>query len=123
MRRTEWTLAVCAALAACASPGPADEGPPARPPFADARLGVEAAAARVVPGRSTRQEVQAALGPAETLRFDTGWEAWVYRSHDERGDAVDGPELVLLFEPGGVLQKARVRQGADPDSGPQKTQR
>jgi hypothetical protein len=110
MRRAEWLLAACAALAGCA--GPAGNGPPVRPPFTDARLTVDTAAGRVAIGRSTRQDVAAALGPAETLRFDTGWEAWVYRTRDDHGEAVDGPELVLLFDPGGVLQKARVRTAA-----------
>jgi hypothetical protein len=113
MRRVDRALASCAmlaALAGCASaPG---TGTPVRPPFADPRLGVEAAAARVVPGRSTREEVAAALGPAETLRLDTGWETWVYRQRDERGESVDGSELVLLFDPAGILRKARGRAAA-----------
>jgi hypothetical protein len=117
MRRADRALLLCAALAACAAPGPSGNAPPAGPTFAEPGLGVEAAAARVVPGRSTRQEVQAALGPAETLRFETGWEAWVYRGKDERGQAADGAELVLLFEPGGVLQKARVRRATSPGPG------
>ncbi|MBA2964429.1 MULTISPECIES: hypothetical protein [Ramlibacter] len=114
MRRCDHALAACATvacLAGCAGAGVPGDAARVRPPFADAHLGVEAAAQRLAVGRSTRQEVAALLGPAETLRFETGWEAWVYRTHDERGDPVDGPELVLLFGPAGVLQKARVRPG------------
>jgi outer membrane protein assembly factor BamE (lipoprotein component of BamABCDE complex) len=115
VRRVEWAcvaLSACVGLAACAVPRLPGDAPRVRPPFADARLTAEAAAERLAVGRSTRQQVAALLGPGETLRFDSGWEAWVYRSHGARGDAVDGPELVLLFEPAGVLRKARVRAGA-----------
>jgi hypothetical protein len=46
------------------------------------------------------------LGPAEVLRFDSGWEVWAYRAPGERRP--DGSaELVLLFDPQGVLRKAR----------------
>lgn len=80
------------------------------PPFRDARLTVEAASQAVTAGRTTRQEARALLGEPEAVPFASGWEAWVYRGKDDRGPR---EELVLLFDPAGVLTKLRVRP-ADP---------
>lgn len=76
------------------------------PPFRDARLTVDAASQALIAGRTTRQEARALLGEPEAVPFATGWEAWVYRGKDERGPR---EELVLLFDPAGVLTKLRVR--------------
>lgn len=76
-------------------------------------------------GRS-QADVFAALGPATVLRFDSGYEVWVYRFDDPpagkraeaRGkaslasDEREGEarsELVMLFTPSGVVGKLRVR--------------
>ena len=112
MRRasaTPW-LAAGLLLTGCAiGPGlfGADEG---KPVFRDPALSVPHAASLLQVGRQRREDVAARLGPAETVRFDTGYEVWVYRSHGR--DAAAQPELVLLFDPAGVLSKARLRQGS-----------
>lgn len=71
-------------------------------------LTVTEAAQRVIPGQSTRAQVAAALGPGETLRFDSGWEVWVYRARGARPPGA-APELLVLFGPDGVARKLRVR--------------
>jgi hypothetical protein len=53
-------------------------------------------------GRSTKSEVRAALGEGTVVNFDSGYEVWVYRQPP-------AAELVLLFEPSGILSKTRVR--------------
>ena len=72
----------------------------------------------ITPGRSTRSEVQAALGAATAIRFDSGFEVWVYRFYDparaERAKARGKDEVgasgefVVLFDPSGVTSKTRV---------------
>lgn len=74
---------------------------------------VRDAQARLAIGKSTKAEVEAALGQAVTVRFDSGYEAWVYRERGGGGlfarSPYERPELVLLFEPGGTLKKVRTR--------------
>ena len=53
-------------------------------------------------GESSKSDVRAALGEGTVVSFDSGYEVWVYRKPPEG-------ELVLLFEPSGVLSKTRVR--------------
>jgi outer membrane protein assembly factor BamE (lipoprotein component of BamABCDE complex) len=104
MRRVESALLVAGlALAGCAML-PATQ--PERAMFRDARLSPDAAAAMVVPGRSTKAQVAAQLGDADRVPFDSGYEVWVYRQRPTRaGD----PELVVLFAPDGLVKKVRVR--------------
>lgn len=78
-------------------------------PFADPQLMVPDAA-RLLSRGQPKTEVQARLGPAEVLRFDSGYEVWVYRSKGARNRRA-APELVLLFEPAGVLSKVRAKPG------------
>jgi len=52
-------------------------------------------------GKSTKSDVRAALGEGTVVDFASGFEVWVYRGQSE--------ELVLLFEPAGILSKTRVR--------------
>ncbi len=92
--------------------GPDERGPP----FSDPELTVAAAALLVSPGESRKPEVNARLGPAEVVRFDSGYEAWVYRAKGTR-DARAAPELVLLFDPSGVLAKLRARPAYGGDGG------
>jgi hypothetical protein len=77
----------------------------------------------VVPGTSTRADVLAALGESLVIRFDSGYEVWVYRLDNAmRGDedpvrrflqrkvappAAD--EYVILFAPSGIVAKTRIR--------------
>jgi len=57
-------------------------------------------------GRSTKSDVRAALGEATVVDFASGYEVWVYR---QRAQEKPAAELVLLFEPSGILTKTRVR--------------
>lgn len=54
-------------------------------------------------GKTTKADVRAALGEATVLDFASGYEVWAYR------EKPPGAELVLLFEPSGILAKTRVR--------------
>ena len=65
-------------------------------------------------GTSTRDEVAAKFGKTTSVRFDSGFEVWVYRLPGEPGDkagaARSGPdEYVVLFTPSGVVAKTRFR--------------
>lgn len=60
----------------------------------------------VVPGRSTRAELLAAFGPTQVVRFDSGYETWLYEASAGGGRHT---ELVLLLDPAGVVQKMRRR--------------
>jgi hypothetical protein len=95
-------------LAACVAPGslfgPAKDQGPA---FRDPQLSLQAASGKVAAGQSTKAEVQAALGPARVVRFDSGYEVWLYRVREPGSHAES--EFVLLFSPAGVLAKTRVR--------------
>lgn len=100
-------------LAACVAPGglfgpSRDQGPA----FSDPQLSLRAASEKVTAGRSTRSEVEAALGQARVIRFDSGYEVWLYRLR-EPGSPGES-EFVLLFSPQGVLAKTRVRPAPPP---------
>jgi len=89
-------------LAGCAS------APPAPP-------GSQVAAGRLVegihPGRTTKGELLAAFGPTKQVRFDSGYEAWVYQSPAGAGKFA---EFVILIDPQGVVKKTRQRAPALP---------
>ena len=89
-------------LAGCASPPPA-------PP------GTQVAAGRlaqgVIPGRTTKDELLATFGPTRHVRFDSGYEAWVYQSPAGAGTFA---EFVILIDPRGVVKKTRQRAPALP---------
>ena len=68
------------------------------------------------------------LGPASIVRFDSGYEVWVYRlardgpartrpEHAEADDATREPrgEFVILFAPSGLAIKVRLRPAVAPD--------
>ena len=71
----------------------------------------------IVIGQTTRAQLQAALGPTTTLKFASGYEVWLYKAA-AAGLPVSGQpgerevELVILFDPGGVLKKIRRREPA-----------
>jgi len=98
-------LAACALLAGCAVLQPPPK--PAPPTFSAA-----AAADALVIGKSTKADVLTALGEGVVVDFPSGYEVWVYRERRQEKSAAPAPELVLLFEPSGLLAKTRVRQAA-----------
>ncbi|GJI98575.1 hypothetical protein RugamoR57_52930 [Duganella caerulea] len=57
------------------------------------------------------RQMQAALGPATVVRFDSGYQLWRYR-YPSLQRAVDGQpryaDFVILFGPDGVARKARL---------------
>jgi hypothetical protein len=116
-------LAGC--IAGCASP-------PAVPPSAvvarpgEAIVAADGVKDAVAIGKSTRADVVAALGETLVIRFDTGYEVWVYRlAKDARaqgaatGQAAPAAadrakpdtsgEFVILFAPSGLVAKTRIR--------------
>jgi len=106
-RRASACLAAAALLAACGGPLLQPEARPT-PVFRDARMTVAMASQAVVVGSSTRQQVAALLGPGEALRFENGYEVWVYRARDPQARA-RAEELAILFDPAGVVSRLRVR--------------
>lgn len=63
-------------------------------------------------GRSTRNEVRAALGDATAISFDSGFGAWIYQFPEDnpaRGRPVRKTEFVVLFAPSGIVTKVRLR--------------
>jgi hypothetical protein len=60
-------------------------------------------------GKDTRAQVRAVLGEAVVIDFASGYEVWVYRERLPEKSPGPAGELVLLFDPAGVLAKARVR--------------
>lgn len=93
-------------LAGCAAT------PPAPPGLVAAERLVQAPA----PGTSTMQQVQAALGPATTVRFDSGYQVWLYLYQPAPalppgpGGKTQYAEFVILFGPDGVVVKTRRRE-------------
>lgn len=59
---------------------------------------------------STKDELVAEFGAARVVRFDDGYELWVYEFGLPE-HRLDPTELVLLFDPSGIVKKARFRPG------------
>ena len=93
---------MCVLLAGCATQAPKPAAPPPLGP-GEVRSAASAAGALAI-GQSTKADVRAALGQATAVDFPSGYDVWVYREQ-----APASGELVLLFEPSGLLTKARVR--------------
>lgn len=72
-----------------------------------------AADTAVADDHRSMQQMQAALGPATVIRFDSGYQAWRYR-YPSRSSAVDGApryaDFVILFGPDGMARKARLSE-------------
>ena len=106
--------ALCLAVAACAAPGTFQSpGATAALP-GTATISAEALATPITLGSSTREEVAARLGRTTRVRFDSGFEVWVYRFAGEPGGRTNpgasGPaEYVVLFTPSGIVAKTRFR--------------
>jgi hypothetical protein len=103
-------LCGCVGLPAAFQFTPGHSATPA-PPFRDPALSIPGAIAAVTVGQTTRAEVLARLGEATVLKFDSGFEVWVYREKLSRVEAarVSPAELVILFAPSGIVTKIRTR--------------
>ncbi|TDP72534.1 hypothetical protein [Roseateles toxinivorans] len=93
-------------------PEPSPDGPgPVRTPAGQA-LTPQAAMELIAIGKSGKAEVAAALGSkAIVIPFDSGYEVWVYRWPGPDKTTRAATELVLLFEPSGLVKKLRLRPG------------
>jgi hypothetical protein len=99
-------------LSGCAGPAAPQQGAQltkaaAMPP--------QAAQSLVAAGKSTKPEVEAALGKAATVQFDSGWDVWVYRWRGNQRTTRGDTELVILFGPDGVVRKTRIRPPYPPN--------
>lgn len=89
-------LLLCAlVLAGCASQPAALPG---------AQVAAEKLQQTVVAGQTTKAQLLAAFGPTRSVRFDSGYEAWVYQS-PAGGDRFT--EFVVLVDPAGLVAKTR----------------
>lgn len=94
-------LILCAALlAGCATQNAAPPG---------AQVAAERLQQTVVSGQTTKAQLLAAFGPTKNVRFDSGFEAWVYQSPAGGGQFA---EFVVLIDPTGVVAKTRTRAPA-----------
>ena len=94
-------MACCLWMAGCAG-GPSTNN---APEFRDKTMSAQQASGAVAIGSSTKANVIAALGPANVVKFDTGYEVWVYRA----GTGPASSEFVILFSPDGIARKTRIR--------------
>ena len=105
LKRASLVIALC--VAGCAT----------QMPNAGNVASAREALAAVTIGKSTKAEVEAALGKAIAVSFDSGYEVWVYREKSAAAglfsrSSRENAELVLLFEPRGVLKKLRIRDAS-----------
>ena len=107
--------ACCAWMAGCAQMGGPVRADDAPGVLRAGGVSAQAAQASVVIGKSTKADVMAALGQATAIPFDSGFEVWVYRWRGAQKTNRAATELVILFEPSGVVKKTRVRPGYGPD--------
>ena len=93
-------------LAGCASA--LRTADPALPPFRDASMSLQAASDVITRGKTTKAEALASLGPATVVKFDSGFEVWIYRAKSKDAGAAPA-EFVVLFTPEGIASKTRIR--------------
>lgn len=123
--RMTFAAGLAGCIAGCASP----PAVPASAVVARPRTNIVAADEvkdAVAIDKSTRADVVAALGETLVIRFDTGYEVWVYRlAKDARAQGATarraapaasdkakpdtGAEFVILFAPSGLVAKTRIR--------------
>ena len=101
-------LVSCIWLAGCAGTSGWLNSESSAPPFRNPKLSMQGAADSIAIGQATRADVLAALGPASALRFDSGYEIWVYRAKATEATGAKA-ELVVLFAPSGIAKKTRIR--------------
>ena len=105
---TGLVLAGCLWLAGCAGPLGFFDSQVTALPFRDPGLSMQSASDMVAAGKASKADVIAALGPGVVVKFDSGFEVWVYRSKPARATA-SSAEFVVLFGPSGIVQKTRIR--------------
>jgi len=63
----------------------------------------------LAPGYRSREQMRAALGPANVVHFDSGMEAWRY-SYPPRHGGPEAAEFVILFDASGAAIQSRRRE-------------
>ena len=104
------SIAVCLLAAACTFGGGGALDASSAGVMRTMTLSPAAAQAAVRAGQS-KGEVARALGRANVIAFDSGWEVWVYRWPGADRSTRAATELVVLFDASGVVRKVRTRQG------------
>jgi hypothetical protein len=118
--------ALSIAIGGCATPGTVPTA--VVTPIAPKVIPADRVKHAVLPGRSTRADVLQALGESLVIRFDSGYEVWVYRLDGGMYDTKRGlsflsglkaepraaGEFVILFAPSGVVAKTRIRPAPPP---------
>ena len=77
--------------------------------FADMDSAAGADDSAIAAGYDTAAQMQARLGPAKVVSFDSGYQIWRYTYPSERSDAPPA-EFTILFGPDGVARKARLQE-------------
>ena len=108
--------ACCALLSGCATLEGSALAPDAPGVMQANKVSPAAAQAAVAIGKSTKAGVKAALGEGAVIRFDSGFEVWVYRWPGAQRTNRAATEFVILFDPSGVARKTRLRPGYGPDA-------
>jgi outer membrane protein assembly factor BamE (lipoprotein component of BamABCDE complex) len=110
--RAKAVIVLCALLAGCATSRPFSSGD--NVPGSGEIASVQSATNAIVPGKSTKADVLAALGKGVVVDFDSGYEVWVYREKPQQRARRDEPgtEFVVLFAPSGIVSKTRIRHPA-----------
>jgi hypothetical protein len=121
-------LAICVCIAGCASQGAAPATNSGVTPAAI--ISAEQARDAVAAGKSSKADVVSALGKTTVVRFDSGFEVWVYQIKNvaavnsgwlermgltsaEKNNAGNS-EFVVLFAPFGIVAKTRIRPAPAP---------
>jgi len=123
-------FAFCACVAGCAATGTASLTGTAATLMRARTITARDASDAIAIGKSTKADVLAVLGNTVVIRFDSGFEVWVYQytggtparqngvqRAEHAGTANGTPgnsEFVVLFAPSGVVAKTRIRQAPLP---------
>jgi hypothetical protein len=105
--RASLALTFCAYVAGCALLQPPP--PKAAPLLPGEILSATAAKDSISIGKSTKENIRAALGEPVIIGFDSGYEVWLYRERLPDQKPPPRTEFVLLFAPSGIVTKARIR--------------
>ncbi len=100
-------LVLAIAIGGCAGPGGFLASEKNVSAFRDPGMTMQIASEAVVVGQSTKDGVAAVLGPANVVRFDSGFEVWLYRTNPV-SETATAAEFVILFAPSGVVKKTRL---------------
>ena len=103
--RASLAAALCACITGCAGLGANAPDGAVRPDSMSPQVASDA----VVVGKSSKPDVAAAFGKASEIRFDSGYEVWVYRGREAARGSGARTEFVVLFAPSGIVKKTRIR--------------